>query len=255
MGTNPLDQKLKEVYSNLSRWQKVQISRHPDRPHSIDYLKHITSYWFELHGDRNFSDDEAIMSGIAKIDDIKVVIIAQEKGRGTKNKMQRNFGMARPEGYRKALRLMKMAEKFHCPIVTLIDTPGAYPGKGAEERGIAEAIGEDRGFFDDKFARPMALLRGNYYPPRPGWGPLHRGDIQGGRGGGPHAPGPVPRPDAGPHRGPGDVHGQPQPAEGPREGAHGARHGANGGGRPRVAGISRILTGSCGILILTRVVV
>jgi len=144
---NDLKQELHEesiqIYSNLSRWQKVQISRHPDRPHSIDYLKHITSYWFELHGDRNFSDDEAIMSGIAKIDDIKVVIIAQEKGRGTKNKMQRNFGMARPEGYRKALRVMRLAEKFNFPIITLIDTPGAYPGIGAEERGQAEAIAKN----------------------------------------------------------------------------------------------------------------
>jgi len=129
-----------QIYSSLTRWQRVQISRHPDRPHSIDYINDITNYWFELHGDRTFSDDESIMSGIAKIDDIKVVIIAQEKGRGTKNKMQRNFGMPRPEGYRKALRIMKLAEKFNFPIITLIDTPGAYPGIGAEERGQAEAI-------------------------------------------------------------------------------------------------------------------
>jgi len=129
-----------QIYSSLTRWQRVQISRHPDRPHSIDYINDITNYWFELHGDRTFSDDESIMSGIAKIDDMKVVIIAQEKGRGTKNKMQRNFGMPRPEGYRKALRIMKLAEKFNFPIITLIDTPGAYPGIGAEERGQAEAI-------------------------------------------------------------------------------------------------------------------
>jgi len=129
-----------QIYSSLTRWQRVQISRHPDRPHSIDYINDITNYWFELHGDRTFSDDESIMSGIAKIDDMKVVIIAQEKGRGTKNKMLRNFGMPRPEGYRKALRIMKLAEKFNFPIITLIDTPGAYPGIGAEERGQAEAI-------------------------------------------------------------------------------------------------------------------
>ena len=129
-----------QIYSNLTRWQKVQLSRHPERPHSIDYIKDITSYWFELHGDRKFSDDESIVSGIGRVDDMKVAIIAQEKGRGTKDKMQRNFGMPRPEGYRKALRVMKLAEKFNFPIITLIDTPGAYPGIGAEERGQAEAI-------------------------------------------------------------------------------------------------------------------
>ena len=129
-----------QIYSNLSRWQKVQLSRHPDRPHAKDYIESISDFWFELHGDRKFGDDAAIMSGIAKIDGMKVAIIGQEKGRGTKEKLRRNFGMPRPEGYRKALRIMKLAEKFNFPVVTLIDTPGAYPGIGAEERGQAEAI-------------------------------------------------------------------------------------------------------------------
>jgi len=135
-----LHQESIQIYSNLSRWQKVQLSRHPDRPHAKDYIESITDYWFELHGDRKFGDDTAIISGIAEIDDMKVAIIGQEKGRGTKEKLKRNFGMPRPEGYRKALRIMKLAEKFNFPVITLIDTPGAYPGIGAEERGQAEAI-------------------------------------------------------------------------------------------------------------------
>ena len=128
------------IYSSLTRWQKVQLARHPDRPHAKDYIDKITSYWLELHGDRKYADDKAIISGIAKIDNHKVVIIAQEKGRGTKDKVYRNFGMSQPEGYRKALRIMKLAEKHRIPVITLIDTPGAYPGIGAEERGQAEAI-------------------------------------------------------------------------------------------------------------------
>jgi len=129
-----------KIYSSLTRWQKVQLARHPDRPHAKDYIDKITSYWLELHGDRKYADDKAIISGIAKIDNHKVVIIAQEKGRGTKDKVYRNFGMSQPEGYRKALRIMKLAEKHRIPVITLIDTPGAYPGIGAEERGQAEAI-------------------------------------------------------------------------------------------------------------------
>ena len=129
-----------KIYSSLTRWQKVQLARHPDRPHAKDYIDKMTSYWLELHGDRKYADDKAIISGIAKIDNHKVVIIAQEKGRGTKDKVYRNFGMPRPEGYRKALRIMKLAEKHRIPVITLIDTPGAYPGIGAEERGQAEAI-------------------------------------------------------------------------------------------------------------------
>ena len=135
-----LHQESIQIYSNLSRWQKVQLSRHPDRPHAKNYIESITDYWFELHGDRKFGDDTAIISGIAEIEDMKVAIIGQEKGRGTKEKLKRNFGMPRPEGYRKALRIMKLAEKFNFPVITLIDTPGAYPGIGAEERGQAEAI-------------------------------------------------------------------------------------------------------------------
>ena len=130
----------KILYENLSRWERVQIARHPKRPYSSDYISRITDYWFELHGDRYFSDDPAMICGIAVIENFKLMIISQEKGRGTKSKLFRNFGMARPEGYRKALRLMKLAEKYKIPVLTLIDTPGAYPGLGAEERGQAEAI-------------------------------------------------------------------------------------------------------------------
>ena len=128
------------LYANLSRWERVQLARHPKRPYSLDYISRITDYWLELHGDRYFSDDPSMVCGIAKIDTLNLMIISQEKGRGTKSKVFRNFGMARPEGYRKALRLMKLAEKYKIPILTLIDTPGAYPGIGAEERGQAEAI-------------------------------------------------------------------------------------------------------------------
>ena len=135
-----LSREKKKIYENLTRWERVQLARHPKRPYSSDYISRITDYWFELHGDRYFSDDPAMICGIAQIDDLKLMIISQEKGRGTKSKVYRNFGMARPEGYRKALRLMKLAEKYNIPILTLIDTPGAYPGIGAEERGQAEAI-------------------------------------------------------------------------------------------------------------------
>ena len=138
-----LQQEAIKIYSSLTRWQKVQLARHPDRLHSKDYIDKITSYWMELHGDRKYADDKAIISGIAKIDNYKVVIIAQEKGRGTKDKVFRNFGMPKPEGYRKALRIMKLAEKHKIPIITLIDTPGAYPGIGAEERGQAQAIADN----------------------------------------------------------------------------------------------------------------
>ena len=128
------------IYDNLSRWERVQLARHPKRPYSSDYIERITDEWIELHGDRYFSDDTAIIGGIGKISGKSFVIIGQEKGRGTKNKLYRNFGMPRPEGYRKALRLMKLAEKFNIPVLTIIDTIGAYPGLGAEERGQAEAI-------------------------------------------------------------------------------------------------------------------
>ena len=132
--------KTEEIYNNLNRWQIVQLARHPKRPHSSDYINMITQYWFELHGDRLFFDDPSIMCGIGIIEGTKFFIIAQEKGRGTKNKLFRNFGMPKPEGYRKAARIMRLAEKFKFPIITIIDTPGAYPGIGAEERGQGEAI-------------------------------------------------------------------------------------------------------------------
>jgi acetyl-CoA carboxylase carboxyl transferase subunit alpha len=134
------DNKLREIYSNLSRWQRVQLARHPERPFSMDYIEAITIEFVELHGDRHFADDTALVGGIGKIDNRPVVLIGQQKGRNTKDNLYRNFGMMRPEGYRKALRLMKLAEKFNLPVVVLVDTPGAYPGIGAEERGQGEAI-------------------------------------------------------------------------------------------------------------------
>ena len=134
------DQLLKDIYSNLTRWQKVQLARHPQRPLSADYIKNMSPDFFELHGDRYFGDDPAIVCGLGSIEEHKVVYIAQQKGKNTKENIYRNFGMMRPEGYRKALRVMKLAEKFHLPVISLIDTPGAYPGIGAEERGQGEAI-------------------------------------------------------------------------------------------------------------------
>ena len=135
-----LTEKKKSIYSNLTRWERVQLARHPKRPYSSDYIERITDSWIELHGDRYFGDDSAIIGGIGEISGQSFIIIGQEKGRGTKNKLYRNFGMPRPEGYRKAIRLMRLAQKFNIPILTIIDTIGAYPGLGAEERGQAEAI-------------------------------------------------------------------------------------------------------------------
>ncbi len=136
-----LKQTIKDLYSNLTPWQKVQISRHPDRPYTLDYVNNILGKTFlELHGDRNFRDDKAMVGGLGKIENQTFMFIGQQKGQNTKDRQYRNFGMANPEGYRKALRLMKMAEKFNIPVVTLIDTPGAYPGLEAEERGQGEAI-------------------------------------------------------------------------------------------------------------------
>ena len=134
------DKLKKDVYSNLSRWQRVQLARHPERPYTLDFAKRISSSFVEIHGDRLFGDDKAMVGGLATIDDRNVILIGHQKGRGTKNNLYRNFGMPNPEGYRKALRIMKLAAKFNKPIITLIDTPGAFPGKGSEERGIAEAI-------------------------------------------------------------------------------------------------------------------
>ena len=141
----------KEIFKNLTRWQKVQLSRHPNRPYFLDYIYKISTEFIELHGDRVARDDKAMVGGIAEIDGKSIVFIGQQKGRNTKDRQFRNFGMSNPEGYRKALRIMKIAEKFNKPIVTLIDTPGAYPGLEAEERGQAEAIARN--------IREMAMLK------------------------------------------------------------------------------------------------
>jgi acetyl-CoA carboxylase carboxyl transferase subunit alpha len=135
-----LEKLRKEIYSNLTRWQTVQLARHPKRPYTLDYISMMTTGFVELHGDRGFADDKALVGGFAYIDSRPVMVVGQQKGRDTKEKLRRNFGMMHPEGYRKALRLFHLAEKFGLPIVILIDTPGAYPGIGAEERGQAEAI-------------------------------------------------------------------------------------------------------------------
>ncbi|MCP4457868.1 MAG: acetyl-CoA carboxylase carboxyltransferase subunit alpha [Cytophagales bacterium] len=130
----------KETFENLTRWQRVQLSRHPDRPYTLDYIYEITDEFIELHGDRTVRDDKAMIGGFGKIGNQTIMFVGQQKGRNTKDRQLRNFGMSNPEGYRKALRLMRLAEKFNKPIVTLIDTPGAYPGLEAEERGQGEAI-------------------------------------------------------------------------------------------------------------------
>lgn len=135
-----LDQLKKQIYSNLTAWQKVQIARHPQRPYTQDYISMIMTDFIELHGDRLFSDDKAIIAGFAKIDNQKIVVMGQQKGRDTKENLARNFGCAHPEGYRKALRIMQIAQDYSLPVVIFIDTPGAYPGIGAEERGQAQAI-------------------------------------------------------------------------------------------------------------------
>jgi acetyl-CoA carboxylase carboxyl transferase subunit alpha len=135
-----VNQLQRSVFSGLTRWQKVQLARHPDRPYTLDYIEKMTKDFLELHGDRTFKDDKAIVGGFARLGDYSVMIIGHQKGRDTKSNLHRNFGMPNPEGYRKALRLMKLAEKFKKPVVTLLDTPGAFPGLEAEERGQAEAI-------------------------------------------------------------------------------------------------------------------
>ena len=131
---------IKDIYSNLTPWQITQIARHPERPYTLDFINLIFKDFHELHGDRTYSDDNAIVAGIAQFEGISVAVIGHQKGRGTNDKIKRNFGMAKPEGFRKALRVMKLAERFNMPIVTFIDTPGAYPGIDAEERGQSEAI-------------------------------------------------------------------------------------------------------------------
>ncbi len=132
-----------KIYADLSPWEVVRVARHPMRPYSLDYIGHLFTEFDELHGDRHFGDDKAIVGGIARLDGRPVMVIGQEKGRAVKDKVYRNFGMPKPEGYRKALRLMEMAERFRMPIITLIDTPGAYPGIDSEERGISEAIAQN----------------------------------------------------------------------------------------------------------------
>ncbi len=134
------DAALRDLYKNLTAWQKCQVARHPDRPHCRDYIDRLFTEYTSLAGDRAFADDHAVMGGLARFNDQPVMVIGHEKGNDTKSRIQRNFGMARPEGYRKAIRLMDMADRFRLPVITLIDTAGAYPGKGAEERGQAEAI-------------------------------------------------------------------------------------------------------------------
>lgn len=131
---------LVNIYENLTPWRKCQVARHPDRPHCKDYIDKLFQDYIPLSGDRNFADDHAVMGGIGRFNDRPVVVIGQEKGYDTKTRIERNFGMARPEGYRKAIRLMDLADRFNLPVITLVDTPGAYPGKGAEERGQSEAI-------------------------------------------------------------------------------------------------------------------
>jgi acetyl-CoA carboxylase carboxyl transferase subunit alpha len=145
------DELQNRIFSDLTRWQRVQMARHPDRPYSLDYIHKICDRFMELHGDRQFGDDKAMIGGVGTINGISVMIIGQQKGRDTKSRQYRNFGMPNPEGYRKALRLMKIAEKFNMPVITLVDTPGAFPGLEAEERGQAEAIAKN--------LREMATLK------------------------------------------------------------------------------------------------
>jgi acetyl-CoA carboxylase carboxyl transferase subunit alpha len=137
------EKEINTIFSKLTSWQKVQLARHPQRPYASDYIQNWCPDFLELHGDRNFHDDPAVITGIGKIDSVPVAIVGQQKGRNTKENLFRNFGMMRPEGYRKALRVMKLAEKFRLPVICIIDTPGAYPGIGAEERGQGQAIAQN----------------------------------------------------------------------------------------------------------------
>lgn len=145
------DKLKKEIYTNLTRWQRTQLARHANRPYALDYIEHIFTDWNEIHGDRNFRDDPALVCGFARINGKPCCVIGHQKGRNTKEKVHRNFGMPNPEGYRKALRVMQMADQFGLPIFTFVDTPGAFPGIGAEERGQAEAIARN--------LREMAMLK------------------------------------------------------------------------------------------------
>jgi acetyl-CoA carboxylase carboxyl transferase subunit alpha len=151
-------QKLTEkIYSDLSAWDIVKVARHPQRPYTLDYIPRVFTEFDELHGDRHFGDDNAIVGGVARLDDRPIMVIGQEKGRAVKDKVMRNFGMPKPEGYRKALRLMEMAERFKMPVVTLIDTPGAYPGIDSEERGISESIAQNLAVMS-RLATPIVCI-------------------------------------------------------------------------------------------------
>ena len=155
-----LEKEINKVYKNLSEFQRLQLARHPDRPYSLDYVRALLKNYYEIHGDRVFRDDPSIVCFLGYIADKKVVIIAEQKGRGTKYKLKRNFGMPHPEGYRKALRVAKLAEKFSIPIIFFIDTPGAYPGIGAEERGQSEAIARNLFEFSDIKTPTIAIVIG-----------------------------------------------------------------------------------------------
>ncbi len=155
-----LEKEINKVYKNLSEFQRLQLARHPDRPYSLDYVRALLKNYYEIHGDRVFRDDPSIVCFLGYIADKKVVVIAEQKGRGTKYKLKRNFGMPHPEGYRKALRVAKLAEKFSIPIIFFIDTPGAYPGIGAEERGQSEAIARNLFEFSDIKTPTIAIVIG-----------------------------------------------------------------------------------------------
>jgi acetyl-CoA carboxylase carboxyl transferase subunit alpha len=150
-----VNQLLCEIYTNLTPWERVQLSRHPNRPHSLDYIENIVSDFKEVHGDRRFADDPSMITGFGYLGEMKVAVIGIEKGKKTQDKIKRNFGMARPEGYRKALRVARLAAQFNLPIITFVDTPGAYPGIGAEERGQAQAIAEN---LQELFGLPTPIV-------------------------------------------------------------------------------------------------
>jgi acetyl-CoA carboxylase carboxyl transferase subunit alpha len=158
--SSQIEKLTEEVYSNLSIWQKVQVARHPHRPHFSDYIENVFSDFDELHGDRVFGEDKAIIGGLARFKKRPVVIVGQEKGKSTEDKISRNFGMAQPEGYRKTARLMKMAEDFYLPLISFIDTPGAYPGIESEERGMSEAIAKNLSLLSNLKTPVIVIITG-----------------------------------------------------------------------------------------------
>ena len=158
--SNQIESITKEIYSKLDIWQKVQVARHPHRPHFSDYIENIFTDFDELHGDRTFGDDRAIIGGLAKFKNTPVVLLGHEKGKSTEDKLNRNFGMAQPEGYRKAERLMKLAEDFDLPLITFVDTPGAYPGIESEERGMSEAIAKNLSILSNLKTRIIVIITG-----------------------------------------------------------------------------------------------